>query len=316
MKRHLGITGLTATFGMWSLANVFTAIAFLGISGVLFQSILLFAGFVAIAKWKRHIFTLNECKQVFPHAFFRMIGLCLLTISLLYVKVGVVDTIIACDVLVMIFILAPLAGEKFKLAMLLPLGTSIVGVAMICMKADSSSKYNFDLTLILPIGAMVALAMTIFLWRKCSENITPTKYLAYMHGWVSLMCVPLFVVVGFIGLTSIDFSPSWTQLGFISLAMIAGNSGDLFFSCSQKFSLRAILQNALIAPSAAVFSSFFGWLIAGQALSFMQVSGMLIVVLSVGIASWMNATKVGTVVLQNKISKISTEIAVRTPEAV
>jgi len=286
MSRHLGTAGLSATFALWSLANVFTSIAFFGAMGVLYQSAILFLCFIIVSKARNLTLFFGESKKVLPHAIFRMIGLVLLTASLLYVKVGIVDTIVACNVFFVICILAPLGGEKFKPLMLIPLAASIFGVGLVCINSSAGEATKLDLTLLLPLGAMIALAISVFFWRKCSAEIAPTKYLAYMHGWVSLLCLPFLAFLSITNFTPVDFVPSLKQIAFISVAMVVGNIGDVLFSLSQKFS--SYTQNALFAPSGAVFSSLFGWLIADQKLGNTQIAGMVIVVVSVVIASLIN----------------------------
>ncbi|MFN8016427.1 MAG: DMT family transporter [Acidimicrobiia bacterium] len=285
MRNRIGATGLLTTFATWSLANVSATRGHFGATAIFYQSVFMFVVFALITKRKEIKLSFQEAKKVLPHATFRVIGLCLITVSFLYVKVGVVDTIIACNIFLIVCILAPSQGEKFNSKVLIPLTTSIVGVFLICRQATSGQNI-FDVKMLLPIGAMIALGFSVFNWRKCSKDIEPSKYLCYMHGWVGIFSTPIIILFKTIGLANGGYTPNKTQFIFMCLSMLLGTLGDVIFSRSQKYS--SYTMNALLAPSSVVFSGFFGWLFVDQSLSTIQILGMGLVLLSVVGANYIN----------------------------
>jgi drug/metabolite transporter (DMT)-like permease len=134
---------------------------------------------------------------------------------------------------------------------------------------------------------MIALAFSVFLWRKCSEGIAPTRYMTYMHAWVALFTIPTVFILRQFNVSDGPFTPSWKQAAFVGLSLAVGTLGDYAFSFSQKFSSFSL--NALIAPSSAIFSSLFAWAFASQALNTIQIGGMFLVVVSIAIASRINS---------------------------
>jgi|GEM_PF-4859757 len=286
MNTKIAIPGLTSTFAIWSLANVFSSIAMFGAMGIFYTSLILSITFVAYCKIKNQKLSIAEAKRALPHALTRVLGLCFLSASLLYVKVGVVDTIVACNIFIAVCVLAPLQGEKFKTKILLPLTTTVVGVAMICLNGTAISGQTNGLKLLLPIGAMIALALSIFYWRKCSEGIPPTRYMTYMNSWVTIFAIPTVFALRQFNISDGPLTPSTRQVLFIALALTAGTIGDYMFSFVQKYSSFSL--NSLIAPISAIFSSLFAWAFANQDLATIQIVGMLIVVLSISLASRIN----------------------------
>lgn len=283
MNRKIAIGGLTSTFLLWSLASVSASISMFGAMGVFYSSFIMAVCLFVVCKFKRISFDFKEAKKALPHACARVLGLSLAAASLLYVKVGIVETIIACNIFIVVCILAPLQGEKFKPIIIIPLFTSIVGVGMICINSTSISSQGAGFKLLLPVGAMIVLSFSIFLWRKCSVDIAPTKYMTYMHSWVTIFSIPTVFLLQQFSISDGPMVPDKRQTLLIFGSIVAGTFGDYLFSISQKHSSYSL--NGLMAPSAVVFASLFGWLLADQLLTQLQIMGILLVVGSIAIAS-------------------------------
>ena len=87
-----------------------------------------------------------------------------------------------------------------------------VGVGFICLNGVSISAKDNGLKLLLPIGAMITLAFSIYLWRKCSVGIVPIKYMTYMHSWDAMFTIPTVLALRQINISNGSFTPSPRQI--------------------------------------------------------------------------------------------------------
>jgi uncharacterized membrane protein YfhO len=150
----------------------------------------------------------------------RAISLSLLCISMLYIKVGIVDTIISCNVFFTIGVLAPLNGEKVRRAVFIPLIFAIGGIALITGVFNQQNNL-FDFHIVLPFITMFCLGISVVMWRRSTQHVSPVKNLTYMHTYTALFTLPIVGTLILFTDTQKSFIPNFHQLLPLLLCAIA-----------------------------------------------------------------------------------------------
>ena len=275
--------GLTVTYFSWSLCAVFIAASEFGVASVLLQASATFLIFLAYAKHKRINLSFSEALKSLSYSLARVATLCLSVYAYLHLDVGVVSTIGACSVFVLAGIIAPLNGEKFKKQLILPIVSSIVGVALVSGVFNTSGFGDFNVYYLFALGYMIAASLSSFLWRKSVLRISSTKHIIYMHGWTTLLTIPVLSIFIYSHAISSDITPTLIQVLLLVASSLVGTFGDFVFSYAQKFS--SDTMNGIFIPLVALFSCLLGWILLNETLLLSQIVGVTIVILSVGYAS-------------------------------
>ncbi|HMS24281.1 MAG TPA: DMT family transporter [Acidimicrobiia bacterium] len=287
MNNRRGIAGLTLAYVSWSLCNTLTAQARFGAGSLLFVAVLLAIVLHVYCKKRKIELTFEESKKLLPYAAMRAISLSLLCISMLYIKVGIVDTIISCNVFFTIGVLAPLNGEKVRRAVFIPLIFAIGGIALITGVFNQQNNL-FDFHIVLPFITMFCLGISVVMWRRSTQHVSPVKNLTYMHTYTALFTLPIVGALILFTDTQKSFIPNFHQLLPLLLCAIASLVGDKIYTTVQKHT--TITLNSLFGPTGAVFSCFFGWTLNHDVLTTTQITGIVLVVASVLVANYIHAT--------------------------
>ena len=287
MRSRYAFLGLTLAYACWSLENVTGSLAKFGPAAVTWISGITFIVLIIKCNISNIRLSFEESKKAIWHSLPRVLGLSGFFIAALYLKVGVVDTIVACNIFFIIGVLAPHAGEKVNNKIILPLMTSIFGVALICGFGSIKFSSLLDPHLLIAIATMFVFGFSVFNFRKCSRGIDTMQYLTYMHGWVFAISLPAVFIFRSMSIMNVSIMPNANQSMFLMIALLIGLAGDAFFAIAQSESGYTV--NAILAPLGAAFSCLFGWLLKGDTFNGIQVVGLLIVVTSISITSYINS---------------------------
>jgi drug/metabolite transporter (DMT)-like permease len=285
VKTSRVLAGLCGTYSTWSLAGVVLSIAAFGPAALPWQAGISAVGFLIYLHRTQQNLQWVEAKRVFFQAVTRVVGLMCFLFAFLHLKVGVVDTIIACGIFLSVFVFARLEGERPRKNVIYPLLTSIVGVALLCDVTSADAIKNINPYLFFAFAAMVAISTSNYLWRKTSIGVVPHVYLTYMHMWVFVLSIPALLLLSSTGLLTTTLVPSAQQLMFLAMAVTIGSVGDIMFTKVQKYS--TYITNAVFSPAGAVFTPIFGFVLKGESLTSIQIVGVVIVALSIGYASYL-----------------------------
>lgn len=284
MDTRRAIVGLTLTYITWSLFSVWSSSAKYGPAAVTLEAFFLFIILIGYCKIKGINLSWKEARQSFLYSVARVLSLGLMFYSFLYIDVGIFNTIGALSVFMMAGFFAPLAGERFKKSIIVPLIVSILGVAFVSGTVGPSGWSDINSKYFFAFAAMIAATFSIVLWRKCVQNMPATHHLTYMHGWTTLLSFPLVLILIASHSISSDITPSTFQITMLTIAAIAGTIGDFTYSFAQRHSTLTI--NGLFTSSGALFSCLFGWIFLGQALTMTQLFGMILIAGSVAAANY------------------------------
>ena len=116
-----------------------------------------------------------------------------------------------------------------------------------------------------------------------------TNHITYMHGWTGLLSLPfLYILISMHTITT-KITPSFTQIFLLTIACAVGAIGDVVYSKTQKIS--SLTLNGLFVPFGTLFSCLFGWMLLVQIINAYQLIGVIIIMLSVGIANYFSSTE-------------------------
>ncbi len=289
MHSTRAIGGLSTTYIALSFSDVIVSKSRFGVATMLWHAIPAFLFLYFFARSRGNKLSFKQSKQVLPHAAARVFGISCLIVALMNVKVGIVNTIVACSVFFVVFVLAPIFGnEKANKKMVLPLMVAIFGVMLIFDLSSFNMAELKNPYLLVALAAMLGIGLSTFLWRKCSEGIAPTAYIAYLHGWVVVLIIPVVLTLRLTNTVETDLIPSNSQLILMAIALVAFVSSDLMYAWVQRYSSHIL--NGLFAPAGAVFGTIFGFLIKGETLGEIQLLGIFLVVAAVAFASTLNSS--------------------------
>ena len=287
MKNSKAVAGLATTYITWSLYGVLSSAAKFGPAGVTVQAVVSFIAFFSYCKYKKIKLSWKEAKLSFAYSITRVISLGLAFYTYLILNVGLYNTIGACSIFILTGLFAPLEGEKFKKALIAPILVSVLGVGLVSGVVSTNGISDISPKYLFAFAGMIASTISIVLWRKCSLAMPSTNHITYMHGWTALMSVPLMYLLISTHSVSSNISPSFIQVTFLVLAAISGAAGDIVYCLIQKIS--TVTLNGLFVPSGALFGCLLGWIILGETLSAYQIYGVTVIILSVGVASYITS---------------------------
>jgi drug/metabolite transporter (DMT)-like permease len=281
------ILGLVITYITWSLFDVYLAKSGYGPGAVAIQALLSCPVFYIYGRRLGMTFSFSEAKKALPHTSLRALSLCVVCMSLLYIPVGAHDTIMACNILLAIVVLAPFAGEKVKPIMTLPVLASIFGVALICGMWGAHETSIMNPHIIFTFAAIITSATSSFFWRRCSLKTDPMEYLVYMHMWTFAFSLPMLAGLHTVHVLDGAIFPSKVQLLYVLVATCAGAIGDVIFVKIQKITTYTL--NSLFGASQSIFSAVFGWIIVGSHMGVTQLAGIGIVFVSITCANYLHS---------------------------
>lgn len=287
MGQRTLITGFIAIFSSWSLAGVVLSMAHFGPAALMWQASISAIAFIALIVFREMSLSWKHARKAFLHSVTRVAGLCCFLYAFLYIEIGVVDTIIACGVFLSVFFFARRQGESPHPTVIYFLVSAIFGIILVCQINKPTDILSLEPGLIAAFGAMFFISLSNYLWRKSSRGIDTTEYLMYMHVWVAIVSLPVILALQHINVIHNDLIPSATQLGFLLGSVIIGSCGDIAFTRIQKHSTYII--NAVFSPAGAIFSPIFGFLLKGETLEPIQITGIGIIAVSVACASYLQA---------------------------
>ncbi len=285
MHNSKAIPGLLFTYATWSLAGVIASIAAFGPAGVLVQGIFMFGVLVIFSGAKGIRLSFQESKITIPYSILRALTLGSLYYTYLHLKVGIVDTIVACYIFVLVCVFAPLSGEKFNPKVIWPMLVSTIGVGLITGAIPNTN--TFETKSLFALLTMFLAASSFVLFRRCALLLKPMNHLTYMHGWASVFCIPILTGLVILGAIDNNLIPNSSQLFVLLLASFFGFVGDYVYAAVQKIS--TLTLNGLIAPSAVLFSCIYGFVLKGETLTTYQLTGVVFVAISLSYVNYISA---------------------------
>lgn len=189
---------------------------------------------------------------------------------------GVAATLGATQPLIVVFAAYFILNTKIRKISIFSALLGIFGVALLLL----TSKAQFDLVgIIAGIGGAMSMALGVILTRKWQPPVPMLRFAAWQLIAGGVLLLPFALVF------EPDF-PAFTQdslMGYAFLSIIGGAfTYVIWFRGIAKLDPNTLSPLAFLSPLMAVL---MGWLILGQSLTYLQILGIVIVLLSIWFAT-------------------------------
>lgn len=196
---------------------------------------------------------------------------------------GVAATVGAVQPLIVVFLARMVLGTKLRIVAVAAALAGIVGVALLVLKPDSA----LDQTgIIAALAGALSMAAGTVLSRYWQPPVSPLTFTAWQLTAGGLLLVP--VALSLEPALPVLTLTNW--LGLIYLGLIGGAvTYLLWFRGLARLESSVAASLGFLSPLTAVI---LGWVLLGQQLNLLQITGMAIVLFSVWLGQRVQARKI------------------------
>ena len=207
------------------------------------------------------------------------------TVGLQYTSASKASLIVATIPLTVLALSAIFLKERFNWVVIVGIGLSLVGVAMLIF-GDPYVSWSFDGPVVgdlLMFGAVIAMAIYTVLMK----NLAATRPAVDITGLQIIYGALLFAPAFFWQLPGVEWSglTSRSLVALVSLTLFATIGAFLFFN----FALSKIpaTRTAIFLNCVPVVTAIGAWLVLGEWLTLMQIAGGIVVLVSVYLTNFL-----------------------------
>jgi drug/metabolite transporter (DMT)-like permease len=193
------------------------------------------------------------------------------------VSVSLTSVIISTIPVITPFIVIIFYSEKITKLNILGLILSFIGVLIIIFSDSEKLEGNFVGIALLFMAVISAIFYTIFV-KKLSNNYKAITIVAWQNLFGIILFLPLFLYFDFNEV--IHITPDYkTLFSLAMLGILASSSAFIFYTYAIK--LLGIIKTNLYTNLVPVFAFIFSFIILGETVTLLKLSGLIIVLLGV-----------------------------------
>lgn len=284
-----GIAGIGVTVIAWSFSDLWVSYVNVGLTNVIYQSALAILILSCILAFTRKKLSLSNFKALLPLGLSRTLGMSSLYLAIKDGNVSVIMTIVACATLLTASVFAPLIGEKIDGRIVVLLSFAVVGIVFASRGNPANINWQFSESEVYALICMTCFAYSTVLVRKTSLKVEPISNVFYMYSWMFILSLPILFVYDIFNIENIAYKLDTRQFLFMISIAVASVIGHVVLTWAQKRT--TVTMASMLAPAAAVFTAFIAVSIKGDSLNSYQIFGIALIVLSISIASQIEARR-------------------------
>jgi drug/metabolite transporter (DMT)-like permease len=193
------------------------------------------------------------------------------------VSVSLTSVIISTIPVITPFIVIFFYSEKITKLNILGLILSFIGVLIIIFSDSEKLEGNFVGIALLFMAVISAIFYTIFV-KKLSNNYKAITIVAWQNLFGIILFLPLFLYFDFNEV--IHITPDYkTLFSLAMLGILASSAAFIFYTYAIK--LLGIIKTNLYTNLIPVFAFIFSFIILGETVTLLKLSGLIIVLLGV-----------------------------------
>jgi drug/metabolite transporter (DMT)-like permease len=193
------------------------------------------------------------------------------------VSVSLTSVIISTIPVITPFIVIIFYSEKITKLNILGLILSFIGVLIIIFSDSEKLEGNFVGIALLFMAVISAIFYTIFV-KKLSNNYKAITIVAWQNLFGIILFLPLFLYFDFNEV--IHITPDYkTLFSLAMLGILASSAAFIFYTYAIK--LLGIIKTNLYTNLIPVFAFIFSFIILGETVTLLKLSGLIIVLLGV-----------------------------------
>jgi drug/metabolite transporter (DMT)-like permease len=193
------------------------------------------------------------------------------------VSVSLTSVIISTIPVITPFIVIIFYSEKITKLNILGLILSFIGVLIIIFSDSEKLEGNFVGIALLFMAVISAIFYTIFV-KKLSNNYKAITIVAWQNLFGIILFLPLFLYFDFNEV--IHITPDYkTLFSLAMLGILASSAAFIFYTYAIK--LLGIIKTNLYTNLVPVFAFIFSFIILGETVTLLKLSGLIIVLLGV-----------------------------------